>query len=241
MWLFAPLGALLILPVLIEAEPLIRSRGCATACGDRGRIWLDRLGRGIGRPGLFRRPPAALRHRTCRPTSRPRQVLVVGGQRRQALPAACPANGPAASCPTASGRAGWRRLRRSPAPAPAGRPIGLAASREGASRRIIGCGCRANGADSVGLIAPKDADIRAAGVDGSMRPFDRSAKKQKYYLTCFGRSCDGLIAEDRRWRATSRSRSTARRRAARTAAAAPAAARRTAAKRPAAISRPTRR
>ena len=48
------------------------------------------------------------------------------------------------------------------------------------------------GTDSIGLIASKDSDIRAAGVDGSMRPFDRSANKQKYYLTCFGRSCDGL-------------------------------------------------
>jgi len=58
--------------------------------------------------------------------------------------------------------------------------------------RTIQLRLHANGADSIGLIADKDSDIRAAGVDGSMRPFDRSAKKQKYYLTCFGRSCDGL-------------------------------------------------
>ena len=83
-----------------------------------------------------------------------------------------------------------------PAPAVSGQipPVTEPVSQPAAKGQLRNIQLRlhANGADSVALIAPKDADIRAAGVDGSMRPFDRSAKKQKYYPTCFGRSCDGL-------------------------------------------------
>jgi hypothetical protein len=45
------------------------------------------------------------------------------------------------------------------------------------------------------LLAPDSADIRAAGVAGFVRPVDRSTEKQKYYVQCFGRSCDGLTME----------------------------------------------
>jgi hypothetical protein len=57
--------------------------------------------------------------------------------------------------------------------------------------RMVKLRLRTNGADSITFIAPEDADIRSAGVDGFVRPIDRSVKEDKYYLQCFGRSCDG--------------------------------------------------
>ena len=49
---------------------------------------------------------------------------------------------------------------------------------------------RTNGADSIDLIAPEGADIRAAGIGGFVRPFDKTAKGRTS-IACFGRSCDG--------------------------------------------------
>ena len=55
---------------------------------------------------------------------------------------------------------------------------------------------RPNGADSVTLVAPEDADIRAAG-RRRLRPADRphGAKRTTITLRCFGRSCDGLAID----------------------------------------------
>jgi hypothetical protein len=66
-------------------------------------------------------------------------------------------------------------------------PVAAAKGRLRTARLLL----RTNGADSVTLVGLEDADIRSAGVDGFVRPIDRSVKKDKYYLSCFGRSCDG--------------------------------------------------
>ena len=63
MWLFAPLGALILLPALIEAKALVEL-GPAAPGGAGGRS-AERCSMGCRgcRAGLFRRPPAALRDR----------------------------------------------------------------------------------------------------------------------------------------------------------------------------------
>jgi len=49
----------------------------------------------------------------------------------------------------------------------------------------------ANGNEEIELIAPEDANIRAAGVPGFIRLIDQDAGG-KYYISCAGRSCDGV-------------------------------------------------
>ena len=52
-----------------------------------------------------------------------------------------------------------------------------------------------NGAHSVALVAPKDAEIRAAGSGAFVRPIDAGQQDGRYMMRCFGRSCDGLVMD----------------------------------------------
>lgn len=61
--------------------------------------------------------------------------------------------------------------------------------------RTIRLRLRPNGAERVVLIGPKDARIRAAGTAGFVRPIDAAAEDGKYLISCFGRSCEGLIID----------------------------------------------
>jgi hypothetical protein len=63
------------------------------------------------------------------------------------------------------------------APAPGGRRIRL--------RLAL------NGAESVALIAPAEARLRAAGAAAFMQRFGEGADKDKYAVRCVGRACDG--------------------------------------------------
>ncbi len=47
------------------------------------------------------------------------------------------------------------------------------------------------------LVAPQDARIRSAGVEGFVRPIDSAAEDGKYIVSCSGRSCDGMTLEIR--------------------------------------------
>jgi hypothetical protein len=47
----------------------------------------------------------------------------------------------------------------------------------------------ANGNERIDLVAPADARIRSAGVEGFVRPIDQTGQG-KYLIDCFGRSCD---------------------------------------------------
>ena len=62
------------------------------------------------------------------------------------------------------------------------------------SERTLIVRLNANGNDRVGLIAPEDARIRSAGVDGFVRPIDQN-ESGKYLIDCFGRSCDGATLQ----------------------------------------------
>jgi len=191
MWLFAPLGTLIILPVLIEAAPLIRSAGLRLAGLVSGILTIVLWGVAAAAPAYSadRQQRFVIEHATDLDRGKSWWSVVNDG-----APVPAPGHWTRGKLPH-SERLRWLL----PSPAIAGL-AGPTAQPELVSPgtghpRTISVTLRANGADSVGLIAPKDADIRAAGVAGSMRPFDRSAKQQKYYLTCFGRSCDGLTLQ----------------------------------------------
>ncbi|HEX6740945.1 MAG TPA: M28 family peptidase, partial [Sphingomicrobium sp.] len=185
MWLFGPLGTLLILPVLIEAAPLIRAAGVRVAAVLSAVAVIVLWAAAAAAPAYSadRQQRFVIEHATDLDRHKSWWSVVNDGK-------------PVRGRPWTRGKLPHSdRLRwLAPAPPIAGLTpptVDSTVAANGATRRIK-LVLHANGADSVGLIAPKDADIRAAGVDGSIRPFDRSARKQKYYLTCFGRSCDGL-------------------------------------------------
>lgn len=192
MWLFAPLGSFLILPVLIEAAPLIRSAGLRLAAALAGGLALAGWAAAAAAPAYSadRQQRFVIEHATDPAAHKSWWAVVNDGK---PVPDAYAAVGKwtRGKLPY-SDRPRW--LAQAPAISgqtpPTAEPVPQPAAQ--GKLRTIQLKLHANGADSIGLIAGKDSDIRAAGVDGSMRPFDRSARKQKYYLTCFGRSCDGL-------------------------------------------------
>jgi hypothetical protein len=189
MWLFAPLGALIILPVLIEAQPLMESLDRRSAIGTAAVLVIAGWAAAAAAPAYSadRQQRFSIEHVTDTATGKT-SWSVINDQ---------------AKLPSAYGRLGqwrWAKLPYSKrerwlsaAPAladmkpPTATPLAIAKGSPRAVKLLL----RTNGADSVTLVAPEDADIRSAGVEGFVRPIDRSVKEDKYYLQCFGRSCDG--------------------------------------------------
>ena len=54
---------------------------------------------------------------------------------------------------------------------------------------------QSNGAETIALVAPKDAQLFAAGTEDFVRPISKQAKEGRYVVRCFGRSCDGLAID----------------------------------------------
>ena len=69
----------------------------------------------------------------------------------------------------------------------------IARAADGKSRKVM-FRIRRDGAESVTLVADKDARILSGGASGYVRPIDPQATG-KYYLQCYGRSCDGAVME----------------------------------------------
>jgi hypothetical protein len=57
--------------------------------------------------------------------------------------------------------------------------------------RAVRVRLHANGAQQITLIAPEEAHIRSAGVAGFVRPIGSADTSGKFTITCAGRSCDG--------------------------------------------------
>jgi hypothetical protein len=59
------------------------------------------------------------------------------------------------------------------------------------NERTVRLRIRANGAERIALIAPPEAHIRSAGVNGMVRSYANDESGGKFTITCTGRSCDG--------------------------------------------------
>ena len=186
LWAFAPLGAAILLPVLIELRPLVTQ-----AARRPPRLALiGWLGGGAG-AGLQRRPAAALHHRICLG----RDARARRGSRSTMTARRCPSPPPgqrtempyttrrrwAAPAPAAAGRgAGGRRCSRQQ-PVPGGRRLRLriADQRRGERRA--------------------DRPARGAPPGGGRRrlrpPLRARPDTDKYYLRCIGRACDGAVLD----------------------------------------------
>ena len=69
----------------------------------------------------------------------------------------------------------------------------LVESLDHGSERTIRLRLVANGSQRIYIIAPAEARIRAAGIEGFVRSAGDSASEDKFTITCTGRSCDGTV------------------------------------------------
>ena len=190
MWVFAPLGALLILPALIEAKPLIDSR---RAIIPAAMIALLGWGAVAVAPAYSadRQQRFVIEHITDADSGKS-YWSVLNGKARLPRPY------------RTAGEWRWEELPHSdserwvadaPSTAAAAPAIERVAMLRNANERTLMVRLRPNGAERIVLIAPDDARIRAAGTAGFVRPIDATAEDGKYLISCFGRSCEGMTFE----------------------------------------------
>jgi hypothetical protein len=187
MWVFAPLGALLILPVLIEAKPLI-GRGSAAIAA---LLFVGGWAAAAIAPAYSadRQQRFTIQHVTDARTRKAVWSVIDDG----------------APIPPAFGT-GWKRgklplneTRRwlspaSPDPLVAAPSIVLLSETRSGGERTIQLRLAARGNEVIELLAPEDSRIRSAGTPGFMRPIDQS-QNGKFAISCSGRSCDGRVLQ----------------------------------------------
>jgi hypothetical protein len=186
-WIFAPLGAAIMLPFLIELRPLLsrlpRPRVIAAAFGLAILAWIA----------------AAV---TPAYSADRQQLFTIeyvwdaaAGSGRFAV------NNDGAPVPY---DARWERAEmphttrlRWAAPAPAAPVLApsatMVAQQPVAGGRRVRLRLAANGAQTVTLLAPAAANLRAAGSGGFLRRLDRGDERGEYRLRCVGRACDGAV------------------------------------------------
>lgn len=190
-WIFAPIGAVILLPALIELGPLLAQVPPRLAVASALGLAL------LGWAGAAVAPAY----------SADRQQLftieyvvdAASGSARFAV------NNDAAPVPF---DAAWQRtempysLRRrwaAPAPAPAlpvpAPALTLIGEQRLAGGRHVRFRIAANGAETVTLIAPPEARLVGAGAGPFLPPFGHGGATDKYYLRCVGRSCDGAVMD----------------------------------------------
>jgi hypothetical protein len=195
MWVFAPLAALLIIPVLIEARPLLAGarRRASTLVGGVLTILCAGLALAMPAYSADRQQKFVIQHVTDVSSHKSWWSVVNDGV---AIPLSFPGSWKRAKLPF-SDRERW--VASAPANPTAKAPeVQLLSQLRNGSERTLTVRLAANGNGDIDLIAPEDARIRSAGVAGFIRPTDQS-EVGKYDLACSGRSCDGatlLITTD---------------------------------------------
>jgi hypothetical protein len=191
LWIVAPLGSLLMIPALIELEPVL-SRAARRAILT-GSALLALAGWVVaGTAPAYssdRQQIFTIEHVTSVPERRPRWSVL---NDLRPLP-----DGFRRGLDWALEELPHSKSKRWTAPAP---PASLAppevqvvgrATRGHA--RAVRLRLRTHGAERVMLTAPADAAIRAAGIAGHVRPLKANVSDGRYFIRCSGRSCDGQV------------------------------------------------
>lgn len=193
MWIFAPLGALLILPVLVEAKPLIERARLGAAAGLAALLAVVGWAAAAAAPAYSadRQQRFVIRQVTDESGGKSWWSVINDGA---PLPNAYRSGGPwkRARLPV-SDRKSWVAT----APVDAARKapdVRLISTVQQGAERSASLRLIANGNDYVELIAPENARIRTAGVAGFIRPLDQG-EDGRFFVGCFGRSCDGLTLQ----------------------------------------------
>ena len=189
LWAFAPLGAVIMLPALIELRPLLsRPPPALVIAGALDLAIAFWLAAGFVPAYSPDRQQLFTIEYVWDETARSGRFAV---------------NNDGAPVPYA---ADWRRTempyttrRRWAAPAPAvpiAPPgvdeVGREALPGGTRTRLR---LRANGAQAVTLIAPASARLTAAGIGQFVRPFVSGGSDGRFFLRCAGRACDGTVLD----------------------------------------------
>lgn len=188
MWVFASLGALLILPALIEAKPLMDRVQLGTSAALAIALALAGWAAAASAPAYSadRQQRFVIEHVTNAATGRASWSVINDGA---PLPVDYDALGQWRRGTLAySDRQRWLAA----APSAPGKAPGveLVGQVENGDERTVTVRLHANGNDQMALIAPEDGRIRAAGVAGFVRPIDQQ-EEGKFSISCFGRSCGG--------------------------------------------------
>ncbi|MBV9932277.1 MAG: M28 family peptidase [Alphaproteobacteria bacterium] len=194
-WLFAPFAALLVLPALIELEPL------AGAGGRRIAVAVAALGAAAAWGAVLAVPAySADRKQNVRidyawdAEAQKGQWLVANGG------APLPDDFPGAAAFRRGARLPWSPAGRWGAPAPA-LPLPAPRLDKVGERAAPGGGRVAtlriamNGAEDLIVYVDAKSDVRAAGTAGSTVRFGAGAGKEPTYVRCTGRSCDGATID----------------------------------------------
>ncbi len=182
-WTFAPLGTLIMLPVLIELQPaLTRPRAIFAAAGalDLAIIgWIVAAftpAYSADRQQLFTIEyvwDTATNSARFSVNNDGAPVPMAGDWQRTEFP--------------------WTTRRRWATPAPAAPvpapTVAVVAQQPVAGGRRLRLRFTANGAEAVGLIAERGANLRAAGTGMPLQAYGED--QAHYYLRCAGRACDG--------------------------------------------------
>ena len=195
LWVFALLGGLILLPWLIEAKPLAdplpRKRLALGAVLLAALSWIPTIA--APRYSADRQQQFTLQYVVDAAAREPVWSIV---NDRASLDAELSRFGPwqSGSLPALGKRQRWI----TPAPAQAGlipaRAILVEQSPVPWGRRLR-FRIEANGADSVTLTAPEDAQLLSAGAQGQLRSVGAKEGKGPYALSCTGRSCEGVVLE----------------------------------------------
>ncbi|GAA4717868.1 M28 family peptidase [Sphingomonas lutea] len=190
LWVFAPLGVLIILPALIEAKPLIvrPMRRVAGLVAMSPMILLWAMVAAVPAYSADRQQRFVIEHVTDATTGKAYWSILNG---KAPLPHAYRemADWRWAALPTAEAKRWVAAAPRAPGiAAPTAQVVSTVAN---GRERAVTARLRANGSTRLTLIGPKDARIRAAGTAGFVRPIDAAAEEGEYLISCFGRSCDG--------------------------------------------------
>jgi Peptidase family M28 len=191
LWVAAPVAALMILPMLVEALPAFREVRRGIVLSFAGMLALAGWAAALATPAYSqnREQRFTIEHVTQFPSGRSSWSVLNDG----------------ASLPVAYSKIGEWKLGKLPfsdrkrwfAPAPAALGIKppalqlLETARSGSERKIR-LRLQANGSQRILLIAPENADIRAAGAGNFMRSVPSTDSAHKFTLSCTGRSCDGM-------------------------------------------------
>jgi len=191
MWVFAPLGGLLILPILVEARPLIVGAGLRAGAAVAGIFTLLSVAAVVSVPAysadrqqrfVIQHVSDASAHKSWWSVlndSAPLPKDFDGQWKRGALPF--------------SDRPRW--ISQAPFNLAAKAPSAQLLSQvKAGDERTLTLRLFANGNERIELIGPSDARLRSAGVEGFVRPIDHT-EDGKYFIDCFGRSCDGATIQ----------------------------------------------
>jgi hypothetical protein len=191
MWIFAPLGSFILLPVVIEAKPLVDRAGLRGSAAIAALLMMVGWAAALAAPAYSadRQQRFVIQHIADASAGKSWWSVLNDGA---PLPREFGGHWKRGKLPF-SDRPRWF-IQAPVDPAARAPDVQLISEVRAGNERTLILRLNANGNERVELVAPSDSKIRSAGVQGFVRPIDQS-EDGKYFIDCFGRSCDGATLQ----------------------------------------------